>query len=150
MATTVWQVTAHDPLFVVVADLFDAYRQHYGANPAPEAVPAWLRGQLDADRLWIFAADVDGRPCGILTLSIVPASLTLRSVWMIRDLYVAPAARRSGLARALLSHVAVLARAQGAHRLSLQTEPHNTAARSLYTDLGFQPVTDLTQLALLL
>lgn len=149
MATTVWQVTTHDPQFAAVAGLFDAYRQHYGANPAPEAAQAWLRGQVDADRLWIFTADVDGLPRGILTLSIVPASLTLRSIWMIRDLYVAPTARRSGLARALLCHVTALARAQGAHRLSLQTEPHNTAAHRLYADLGFRPVTELTQLALL-
>ena len=58
--------------------------------------------------------------------------------------------RRRGVARSLLAHVTHAARAQGAHRLALQTEVDNAAAGNLYADLGFQPVTDLTQLTLTL
>jgi ribosomal protein S18 acetylase RimI-like enzyme len=79
-------------------------------------------------------------------VAVVPASLTLRTVWLVRDLYVDPDARRTGLARALLDHVADAARAEGAHRLSLQTEPTNTRALDLYAKAGFQPVTDIALL----
>jgi ribosomal protein S18 acetylase RimI-like enzyme len=73
----------------------------------------------------------------------VPASLTLRTVWLIRDLYVDPDSRRHGIARALLADVAGAARAEGAHRLSLQTEAANTRALELYAKAGFEPVTEV-------
>lgn len=150
MVVEVGKVFSADPVFGQAAALFDAYRQHYGANPAPEAATAWLRAHLDTDRLRMFAAAQDGRARGILTLSVMPAALTLRTFWAVRDVYVAPEARRGGLARALLAHVADAARAEGAHRLSLQTEVDNTAARRLYAGIGFRPVTGLTQLILTL
>lgn len=67
----------------------------------------------------------------------------LGTFWSIRDLYVPPHHRRSGIANALLRHVIRNARAAGAHRVSLQTETDNTPALTLYTDIGFQPVTGL-------
>jgi GNAT superfamily N-acetyltransferase len=148
MVCSVRQVTATDPLFAEVSALFDGYRQHYGANPAPAATTAWLAAHTGTDRLRVFAAVDGGTVLGMLTVSVVPASLTLRTFWFIRDLYVAPRARRRGVARGLLAHVTHAARAQGAHRLALQTEVDNVAAGSLYADLGFQPVTDLAQLIL--
>jgi GNAT superfamily N-acetyltransferase len=144
------RVTPADPLFAATAALFDAYRQHYGANPAPESAPVWLREQCDADRLRVFVAEQDGDARAVGTVAVVPASLTLRTVWLIRDLYVAPDARRGGLARALLAHIADAARAQGAHRLALQSEQDNTAALTLYAEMGFEPVTGLAHLNRLL
>ena len=79
---------------------------------------------------------------------MVPASQTLRTVWLIRDLYVDPVHRRSGVARALLQHVTDAASADGAHRLSLQTETANTAALRLYASAGFESVTGLELLNL--
>src|SRR2546423_10479973 len=75
--------------------------------------------------------------------TVIPASLTLGTAWLIRDLYVGPIHRRGGIARALLHHVIDNARANGAHRVSLQTETENTQALTLYTAIGFQPVTGL-------
>ena len=164
----VWQVSGTDPRFDEVAGLFDAYRQHYGANPAPVAAGRWLRTQQDADRLQIVAAaggdgaggDGAGRPDrsgdeagrgpvrGLLTVTVVPASLTLRTAWLVRDLYVDLGARRRGVARALLTHVAGAAARAGAHRLSLQTEMDNTRALALYAAAGFETVTDLALLNL--
>jgi GNAT superfamily N-acetyltransferase len=144
---TVVRLTATHPWFPDTVGLFDAYRQHYGANPAPGATEEWIRDQLVTDRLRLFAADGDGLVRGVLTVSVVPASLTLRTVWMIRDLYVDPAARRAGLARELIAHVSEAARAEGAHRLSLQTEPDNIRAIQLYVSAGFQPVTEVVNWA---
>jgi ribosomal protein S18 acetylase RimI-like enzyme len=87
---------------------------------------------------------------GICTVAAIPAALTLRTVWLIRDLYVDPDARRSGVARALLAHVAEAAGAEGAHRLSLQTEADNAGALELYAKAGFEPVRDVALLHRLL
>jgi len=143
---TVVRLTVAHPGFAEAAGLVDEYRQHYGANPAPEAVEAWMRDQILTDRMRVFAALPGGRVRALCTVAVVPASLTLRTVWLIRDLYVDPAARRAGLARELLAHVAEAARAEGAHRLSLQTEAANTRALRLYASAGFQPVTEVALL----
>ena len=80
----------------------------------------------------------------------MPASLMLGTAWSIRDLYVAPKHRRTGVANALVQHIVHNARSFGAHRLSLQTETDNLPALALYTDIGFQPVTGLQLLNLTL
>ncbi|WP_250003966.1 GNAT family N-acetyltransferase [Actinoplanes sp. M2I2] len=123
------------------AGLLDEYRQHYGANPAPEAVATWLREQVESARARVYiAGDADG----ICTVAVVPAALTLRTVWLVRDLYVRPASRRQGVARALLVAVGEEARAAGAHRLSLQTETGNARAVELYARAGFDALTEIT------
>jgi ribosomal protein S18 acetylase RimI-like enzyme len=78
----------------------------------------------------------------------MPASLMLGTAWSIRDLYVAPQQRRSGIADALLRHVVDDARAAGANRVSVQTEADNDPALRLYTAAGFQPVSGLELLNL--
>jgi GNAT superfamily N-acetyltransferase len=134
---------ATDELFEGAAALFDEYRQHFGANPAPEAVGTWIREQVLSSRTQIYVAAHSAEARGICTIAVVPAALTLRTVWLIRDLYVPPPARRQGVARALLTHVAHEARQAGAHRLSLQTETANVRAIELYARNGFDVLTDV-------
>jgi GNAT superfamily N-acetyltransferase len=139
-----------DPLFAGAAALFDEYRQHYGANPAPEAVTSWMRELVLSGKGRIYAAGRGDRAIGICSTAVVPAALTLRTVWLVRDLYVAPDMRRHGVARALLTHVADDARAAGAHRLSLSTETANTQAVALYARNGFDVLSDVAVLERLL
>ena len=145
--TVVARLTVSHPWMADAVELFDGYRQHYGANPAPAAVEEWMRDQMVTDRLRIYAAEHRDVVRGVCTVSVVPASLTLRTVWLIRDLYVDPDARRAGLGRALLAHVAEAAHDEGAHRLSLQTEADNTRAIELYAKAGFEPVREVVQLS---
>jgi GNAT superfamily N-acetyltransferase len=134
------------PLFAEAVELLDGYRQHYGANPAPEAVAEWIGDLVKNDRMRIYVAGPGGRVDGICTVAVIPATLTMRTVWLLRDLYVDPEVRRGGVARALLAHVADAARGAGAHRLSLQTETGNTGALDLYAKTGFEPVGDVVLL----
>jgi GNAT superfamily N-acetyltransferase len=145
MTVTVRPVSAHSS-FTEAAQLLDEYRQHYGANPCPDAVERWMREQVVAERMRVYVAGPGDQVRGVCTVAAVPAALTLRTVWLLRDLYVDPDARRHGIARALLAHVAGAARDDGAHRLSLQTEAANGRALELYAKAGFEPVTDVALL----
>jgi ribosomal protein S18 acetylase RimI-like enzyme len=148
MSVTVEPVTADGPRLDAVAALFDAYRVHYGQPAAPAATRAWLVDQLVRDRLRILAAASDGGVRGFVTVAPTPASLLLGTAWGVRDLYVDPAHRRGGVARALVDRVVADARAAGVRRLSLQTEPDNAAALALYAGLGFRQLTGVHLLSL--
>jgi GNAT superfamily N-acetyltransferase len=143
MTVTVQLTAVANPWFAEAAELFDEYRQHYGANPAPEAVADWMRDQVIGERARIYVAGDADRASGICTVAVVPAALTLRTVWLIRDLYVRPSMRRHGVARSLIDQVAEDARTGGAHRLSLQTETANARAIDLYARSGFGLLTDV-------
>jgi GNAT superfamily N-acetyltransferase len=148
MKVIVRPTTAQDPVSDEIGDVFDDYRAHYGHPGSREVTHRWLHEQLTERRLQLVVAMVGDRAGGFITTTVAPASLTLRTFWLIRDLYVDPAHRRSGVARALLQYVIDAARASGAHRLSLQTETGNAAALRLYASAGFESVTGLELLNL--
>lgn len=100
----------------------------------------WLRDQSGQNRLTIFIAELDEELAGVTTTVALPASLRLSHFWQIRDIYVAPAARRNGVARAMLHAVGRAATAAGAIRLSIQTESSNEPALRLYRSSGFSLV----------
>ena len=147
---TVAPITPSHRAFGAVAALFDDYRAHYGRPPSPQATHEWLDGQLAQQRMTIAAAIQADHACGFITTAVMPALLMLGTAWSIRDLYVAPEHRRSGIARALLQYVISSARATGVHRVSLQTETGNVPALALYTAAGFELVTGLELLNLAL
>jgi GNAT superfamily N-acetyltransferase len=95
-----------------------------------------------------FLAHVDGVAAGICLIAICPASLTLGEFWMVRDLFVDPRWRCTGVARSLLDAVCAAALQRGALRLTLQTEDDNAVALRLYEQYGFGPVTGLRHLTL--
>ncbi|MEU8006600.1 GNAT family N-acetyltransferase [Catellatospora sp. NPDC049111] len=132
-------VSPSDAAFGAVAELFDDYRAHYGQQRAYGTTRQWLQDQASSG-MRISASFAAGRPCGLLTALVMPASLTLGTFWMVRDLFVLPEHRGSGHARALVTHAVAAARAADARRLSLQTEQDNTAARALYRSLGLHEV----------
>ncbi|WP_187398893.1 N-acetyltransferase [Micromonospora sp. WP24] len=150
MTTTIVPVVPDHPAFDQVAALFDAYRVHYGQRSSPESTGSWIRDQLAQHRLAAAAAIRVDQVCGFITVAIMPASLMLGTAWSIRDLYVAPHHRRTGIANALLRHIIHSARVAGALRVSLQTETDNISALELYTAIGFKPVAGLELLNLTL
>lgn len=148
MTTTIVPIALAHPAFDQVAALFDDYRVHYGQPSTPQITRSWLHDQIAQQRISVAAAVRADRVRGFITVTVTPASLMLGTSWSIRDLYVAPHHRRSGIANALLQHVIRNARAAGAHRVSLQTETDNIPALTLYTEIGFRPVTGLELLNL--
>ncbi|MDI1459989.1 GNAT family N-acetyltransferase [Catellatospora sp. KI3] len=133
------RVTPADPGFGAVAELFDAYRAHYGLQREFAATRRWLQDRAETG-FRVYAARPHRLPVGFATVAVVPASLTLGTVWLLRDLWVDPGHRGAGHGRALVGHVLAEARADGARRVSLTTEHDNAAAQALYRSLGFEPV----------
>jgi ribosomal protein S18 acetylase RimI-like enzyme len=73
---------------------------------------------------------------------IVGFALALRAsdeVGLLTDLYVRPAARRSGVARALVHEVVRLFREQGVQILRLEVLASNRDAQAIYQRWGFRP-----------
>jgi ribosomal protein S18 acetylase RimI-like enzyme len=89
---------------------------------------------------WLVVALSSGMVVGIaLANPIVSVEYGGAALW-IEELYVAPAHRRRGVARALLGFVAAEARNHGMRALQLEVVPTQAAAFALYDALGFHPV----------
>ena len=121
-----------------LADLFDQYRQFYQCSPDLGAAQAWLAENIEAGRSTIFAADNGSELLGFTQLYPALCSVDLVDYFVLYDLFVVKAARRQGIARALMNAASDWAKAQGAARLDLETARDNYSGQALYRDLGYE------------
>jgi ribosomal protein S18 acetylase RimI-like enzyme len=126
-----------------LAELFDAYRVFYKAESALPQAEAFVRG-LVAQRHphlkthFFLAREAEGLPAlGFVHLMPSISTVAMRPMWLLEDLYVAPAGRRKGVASALMAHAEKFARETGAERLTLATAHDNRHAQSLYKQMGY-------------
>lgn len=96
-----------------LADLFDQYRQFYQCSPDVGAARAWLAENIEAGRSTIFAADNGSELLGFTQLYPALCSVDLVDYFVLYDLFVVGAARRQGIARALMNAASDWAKAQG-------------------------------------
>ena len=126
-----------------LALLFDAYRQFYGqATDVPRARD-WLRSRLRVGESVVLVAKRGADAVGFVQLYPMFSSVRTARTWILNDLFVDSAARRGGVARALLDAAAAFAREDGAAGISLETTRDNDAARALYRAAGWNE--DATQ-----
>lgn len=125
----------------VLTGLFDAYRQFYGQEPDLPGARRFLEARLRAgDSVVLLAFDATGTGVGFVQLYLSFSSVSMKPIWILNDLFVAPQARRAGVARSLLEAACELARSTGAARLRLSTAKDNEAARALYLASGYRMV----------
>ena len=119
--------------------LFDGYRQFYQLPPDLEKSTAYLRARLAAgDSVVLVAVDESDQLLGFTQLYPTWCSLLAGPVYVLYDLYVAPAARQHGVGRALLEAAAERGRREGKLRMTLSTAKTNLSAQSLYASLGWE------------
>ena len=119
--------------------LFDGYRQFYQQASDPARARAFLGERFaHLESVILLACDEQGMGLGFVQLYPLFSSVRTLRIYLLNDLYVAPASRRLGVASALLNAAADHARALGAGRLWLQTALDNAAAQALYESLGWQ------------
>jgi ribosomal protein S18 acetylase RimI-like enzyme len=119
-----------------VAPLFDAYRRFYGQVDDPRA-RSFLEERIAHDESVVFVARLQGAAIGFCQLYPCFASVSLRRMFILYDLYVAPEARRCGAAATLLRAAVDYAATQGAGQLMLQTGVTNLPAQRLYEREGW-------------
>lgn len=137
MSITVRQATIHD--LDLVAPLFDAYRVFYGQATDLERATRFLRERFQQhDSVVIFALNADGEGAGFVQLYPMYSSVRTSRSYLLNDLFVAPNARRRGVAAALMHEAMDFARAVGAGGMTLATAHTNTPAQHLYESLGWR------------
>ena len=128
-----------DVRLAALADAPDSFASTY-ADEARLSDEEWkLRAQACAEGgpAAAFTALHDGVACGLaigIPLANEPATVELNGLW------VAPSARRKGIAGALVEAVCGWARERRAERLVLEVTESSTAAIALYRALGFSDV----------
>ena len=80
----------------------------------------------------LYLAEVEGRPAGTCGLKAIDPG-----TGEVKRMYVDPAARGNGVARALLERVMADGRATGVRRLQLETAAWMVEAHALYRSCGF-------------
>ena len=103
----------------------------------PEPQRDVFLAHLEHEEAQVFVAELDGEIAGAVSLWIQPRlNWTTPQAW-IPDLYVDPAFRRRGAARALLDACVQEARSRGCHTLVLESGHHRAEAHQLYESYGF-------------
>ena len=120
-----------------LAILFDAYRGFYGQPSDVARARDWLRTRMRVGESVVLVAERDGGIVGFTQLYPMFSSVRIARTWILNDLFVAEAARRGGVARALLDAAVEFARASGAAGISLETTRDNASARALYRAAGW-------------
>ena len=119
------------------AGLFNSYRQFYQFPSDLEACRSYLRDRLQHGESRVFLVMAAEGPAGFMQLYPSFSSLSLRRVWILYDLFVAPEARKLGVARMLLERAHALAVETGASEISLATAIDNRAAQHAYEVTGW-------------
>jgi len=98
-------------------------------------VRALLEGRAPG-RYWV--ADSEGVIVGQVLITFEWSDWRNRMVWWIQSVYVAPAARRGGIFRALYHNARNEAHREGAGGLRLYVDVTNSRAQSVYAALGMK------------
>ena len=127
----------------LVVPLFDAYRQFYKRASDLEGARRFLTARFEERSSIIFLALLVGaegkrQACGFTQLYPSFSSTTMKRLWILNDLFVAPEVRRSGAGRALLERARELALETQARGLMLQTAVDNYTAQALYESAGWR------------
>jgi GNAT superfamily N-acetyltransferase len=114
--------------------LWQAYLRFYRGQVSDEVAAHTFRRLCDkADGLaGLVAEDEHGEIVGLAHLVFHPSTWSAGLYCYLEDLFVAPAARGTGAARALIEAVYAEADRRGADRTYWETQEFNGPARSLY------------------
>ncbi|OAK64485.1 acetyltransferase [Variovorax paradoxus] len=123
----------------VVTTLFDKYRMFYEQPSDIAGARAFIRANIEGQRSLIFLLlDDAGHPVAFAQLYPTHCSTAMRPYHYLSDLYVGPASRRKGYAKALMQYLITHFSEQSIQRLTLETATTNLAAQALYESLGYE------------
>ena len=122
-----------------IAPLMDAYRQFYERAPDLPRARAFVAERMARGECAVYVALAEnGDVVGFTLLYPTFTSVGAGRIFVLNDLFVAPAARGTRASVALLEAAKAHARAAGALRLSLRTAHTNARAQRVYERNGWQ------------
>lgn len=123
-----------------VALLFDQYRSFYGQASDVEGAVAYLQERTERGEsvIFIVVAEDSEQVAGFVQLYPSFSSISMRSAWILNDLYVDQDFRQQGVARQLMEAARAFAEQTGAKGLGLSTGKDNRTAQRLYESLGYE------------
>ena len=121
-----------------VASLFDGYRQFYAQAPDLALATAYIRDRISKNESVILVAEAQGVIIGFCQLYPTFCSVEAKPIYSLYDLFVAPAARKLGVGKALLLAAEQHAVQNGFARMDLTTAKTNVPAQALYESLDWQ------------
>jgi GNAT superfamily N-acetyltransferase len=148
MTTTIREATAADMPLIV--SLIRGLAEYEGLSHAVRMDEAVLERHLFGPRPMaeVLIGELDGEASGFaLFFHNFSTFEGHPGVWL-EDLFVLPAARRSGLGRKLLGEVARIAVERGCARMEWSVLDWNMMAINFYRSLGARPLTDWTTMRL--
>ena len=119
--------------------LMRAYCDFYEVAPEDEALLAMSRALIsDPERegVQLIARGPAGDALGFATVFWTWSTTRAARIGVMNDLYVAPAARGTGIADALIRGCAEESRQHGAHSLDWETAKDNERAQRVYDRIG--------------
>jgi ribosomal protein S18 acetylase RimI-like enzyme len=120
-----------------VSKLFDRYRIFYNQLSDFAAARSFLQERLQKGDSKIFIARTDDRIVGFTQLYPSFSSVSMKTVWLLNDLFVEESYRNQRVAKSLIGAAENFARETNAVRIVLSTQISNIAAGSLYRSLGY-------------
>lgn len=126
---------SHPDVVTLVEQVQAEYVVRYG-NPDRTPIP---EGEFEPPSGAFFVAYLDGVPVatGAWRRRDDVEAFGTRLTAEVKRMYVAPAARGRGLARAMLAHLETTARAAGAEAMILETGTAQPEAMTLYESSGY-------------
>jgi GNAT superfamily N-acetyltransferase len=121
----------------LLAPLFDAYRQFYRAPSDIEASHQFILERLTNHESVIFLAMEDEHALGFVQLYPLFASVALKPLWLLNDLFVVESARKQGVGEKLMKHAEQFAYETDSRGLFLRTAIDNYPAQKLYEKCGW-------------
>jgi GNAT superfamily N-acetyltransferase len=119
--------------------LVRAYCDFYAVSPSDGELRTLFRALIaDPERegVQLLARDAEGRAVGFATIFWSWATTSAERIGVMNDLFVAPEARGSGTAEALIEACRVECAAHGAGKLTWQTATDNARAMKVYDRVG--------------
>ena len=118
----------------VVAELVEALNRSEG-DPTGYVTPETMARDLARGQISVVVAEADGRILGYCLFHFGYEATYAASGLYVCDLYVRPAARGQGIARALLAEVARRSKAAGGSFVWWTSKPGNATANAVYASL---------------
>jgi ribosomal protein S18 acetylase RimI-like enzyme len=117
--------------------LFDGYRQFYEQQSDLRGARAFLQERLERAESVIFIATRGTTALGFTQLYPSFSSVSMKRLWILNDLFVAPDGRRQGVGARLLQRAREFAAETETKGLELTTARDNLSAQALYESQGW-------------